>query len=494
MKVGYRVYYYKNYQDNIGEVIHETGIAGNKISRGEINQSISEAATFNFELLHDHPLYNGVNEITGLVKVINKFDNEIEFYGRVVKQQSEMDSTGLFYKNFDCESLLCYLQDSTQHFQRVNNVDVKDYFKNIIDVHNAQVEPHKQFKIGKVTVKNKSDVLQRYIGYETTFETIKSKLIDKMGGFIVLRFESDGMYLDYLETVGESRKTPLRVGVNLMSARKELDMTNLITRLVPIGADKQDSMTGGDQAGEFVLRERYTIESVNNGLKYVEDPELVKRFGVIQRPMEWTEIDNEMILLSRAIQYMKTQKIALSSWNIEAVELYINNSDFEKFKLGNRYPIDNTLLSAREELQVIKKTIDVTQPETVDLTIGDDGVSLSKFQLQQREAEKSIEKLAHETRTKQNELAKQQNVAFGESKLQFELSEQREMLRAVEMELLSLEVQLKEAKDIHVTNGLNNKKNIAETKKRTIEERIVQINKELETIKSEQLKRIGGNT
>ena len=177
IELGYRIIYYKNHADKVGTLLHETQLDGDKVSAGRLEQSLSDIGTFEFELMYDHPLYNQIEPITGLVKIVNKYDKEVEFYGRVLKPDAGMDSTGLFAKTFVCESVLGYLQDSTQTFQRVPNNGVEDYLRRIVDVHNGQVEPHKQFKIGRVTVPNQSDMPYRYIGYDTTFETIKTYLV-----------------------------------------------------------------------------------------------------------------------------------------------------------------------------------------------------------------------------------------------------------------------------------------------------------------------------
>lgn len=200
------------------------------------------------------------------------------------------------------------------------------------------------------------------------------------------------MYLDYLKDVGQDMSSPIQLGTNIETARRELDLSNLITRLVPLGADL-DKDTQDEETGQYVVRERVTINSVNGGKSYVEDAELVKQFGVLQRPMDWTEIKDARILLQRGQQYMKNQKIAISAWSVSVVELYLIDQSFEKFKVGNTHPIDNAPLSGVERLQIIKKVIDVTQPESVDLTVGADSMTLSKFQLQQQEATKSMEKV-----------------------------------------------------------------------------------------------------
>ena len=489
--LGYRIIYYKNHEDKTGSLLHETQIDGDKVSAGRLEQSLSDIGTFEFELMYDHPLYNKIEPITGLVKIINKYDKEVEFYGRVLKPDAGMDSEGLFSKTFVCESVLGYLQDSTQTFQRVANNGVEDYFRRIIAVHNSQVEPHKRFKVGRVTVLNQSDTPYRYIGYDTTFETIKTYLVGRLGGYIQLRLEEDGMYLDYLKDVGQEMDSPIQLGTNIETARRELDLSNLITRLVPLGADL-DKDNRDEETGQYVVRERVTINSVNGGKSYIEDAELVKQFGILQRPMDWTEIKDAGILLQRGQQYMQSQKIAISAWSVSVVELYLINQSFEKFKVGNTHPIDNAPLSGVERLQIIKKVIDVTQPETVALTIGADSMTLSKFQLQQQEAAKSMEKVLADQQAANNKQNAQANYNYQLSLLQSELSQYKANSDSLaqEIQVLTEQIaQLDPEKDANLIASLTMQKQAAESKKQIFDNKIVETEEAIEKLKES----LGGN-
>ncbi len=491
IELGYRIMYYRNHTDKVGTLLHETQLDGDKVSAGRLEQSLSDIGTFEFELMYDHPLYNQIEPITGLVKIVNKYDKEVEFYGRVLKPDAGMDSTGLFAKTFVCESVLGYLQDSTQTFQRVTNNGVEDYLRRIIDVHNGQVEPHKQFKIGRVTVPNQSDVPYRFIGYDTTFETIKTYLVGRMGGYIQLRLEEDGMYLDYLNDVGQDMSSPIQLGTNIETARRELDLSNLITRLVPLGSDL-DKDTQDEETGQYVVRERVTINGVNGGRSYIEDPELVRQFGIIQRPMDWTEIKDARILLERGKQYMANQKIAISAWSVSVVELYLIDHSFEKFKIGNTHPIDNPPLSGVERLQIIKKVIDVTQPESVDLTVGADSMTLSEFQLQQQEATKSMEKVMADQQAANAKLEAQANYNNQMSLLQTELSQYQVNSDsfAQEIQVLSEQIaQLDSESDANLIASLTVQKQVAEGKKQSFDNKIAETQAAIEKLKETQ----GGN-
>ena len=299
------------------------------------------------------------------------------------------------------------------------------------------------------------------------------------------------MYLDYLKDVGQEMDSPIQLGTNIETARRELDLSNLITRLVPLGADL-DKDNREEETGQYVVRERVTINSVNGGKNYIEDAELVKQFGILQRPMDWTEIKDAGILLQRGQQYMQSQKIAISAWSVSVVELYLIDQSFEKFKVGNTHPIDNAPLSGIERLQIIKKVIDVTQPESVDLTVGADSMTLSKFQLQQQEAAKSMEKVLADQQAANEKQNAQANYNYQLSLLQSQLSQYKANSDsfAQEIQVLTEKIaQLDPEKDADLIASLAVQKKVAESKKQSFDNKIVETEEAIEKLKETQ----GGN-
>lgn len=401
ISVGYRAFLYKDMKSfrenpNNYKIIHEPSLYGEKLIAGKIKQSLSEIDSFEFGIYLKHTNYNDIEPLKSIIRIINVNDNEEEFIGRVLQQTGEMSTGGAFAKTFVCESLLAYLHDSCQMYSKVASSNVETFLTEIINRHNSQVEYYKQFKIGRVTVSSITDSSYRYTGYEDTFDTIKKYLLERVGGYIRFRNEADALYIDYLESVGVEETTPIRIAKNIKSAKREINLDGLITRIVPVGADLEKN-SRDEETGQYTTRERVTISDVNNGVPYLEDSELVKEFGIIQNPVEWTEIKTPSILKSRGLQYLRDQKIALSSWTISMVERYLLDPEFKKTVIGNTHPIDNPPLSGAEKLQVVEKHIDIINPQSIEVTIGSSSQSLTAFQLQQKEAQKSMEKALYDS-------------------------------------------------------------------------------------------------
>ena len=401
---GFEVYFWNSFREMLSDtdftkkkVVHSPySRQGNKILSGSIKQAQNAINEFTFVIPMQNDLYQKIIPFQSIVQVVNLYDEEVEFEGRVLSVSNKMTSTG-FVQEVVCEDFLSFLHDSTQHFQKLKNTGAEAYLREILNQHNAQVEDYKRIYLGSVTVKSLTDKPWRYLGYESTWDTIRERIVSNIGGYLTLRRSSDGLYLDWTTSIGQNEESPIQLGRNIKSASREISFDGIATQIMPIGADEKNtnkqSKETKEEHGSDVTRKQIDISSVNGGKIWLEDAELVAKFGIIRKPVIWTEIDNPQILKNRGLQYLRNQKIALAKWTVAAVERYLIDSRYVKFKIGNTHPILNAPLSGIETLQIIEKKIDILNPQSVDLVIGSKSQSLSAYQLQTQEAIESIERV-----------------------------------------------------------------------------------------------------
>lgn len=398
----YRILYYQDHADKNPQVLHDVD-SSNKILSGEMTEVLNTVTTVDLTVGFSNTLYQRIEPIVGLIRIINTLDMSQVFYGRVLKPLEEMKANGLYSQRYLCEDMLSYFNDSMQSFQKVINNGLLDFFTKIINNHNLKVEPHKRFKVGRVTMSTDTDLPHRFLGYQSTFETLKEHVVDKIGGYIQIRYESDGMYIDWLKEIGEFVDSPIEAGENILSAKRETSFEGMITRLVPLGADKNEDNQEEEIEGLTVIRERWDIKSVNGGKDYIDDIELIEKFGIIERKVDWTDIDEPNILKERGDQYMAGQRAILTTWEVDVVEKSLIDDRFKKFEVGNTHPINNPPMSGVEELQIIEKRTDFLAPQRVGLVIGADRQTLSGYYLQIQEAQKSIENVIKENEQNRRE-------------------------------------------------------------------------------------------
>lgn len=398
---GFEVYFWNSFREMLSDtdftkkkVVHSPySRKGNKILSGSIRQAQNAINEFTFVIPMQNDLYQKLIPFQSIIQVVNLYDDEIEFEGRVLTISNKMTSTG-FVQEVVCEDFLSFLHDSTQHYQKLQNTGAEAYLREILSQHNAQVEDYKRIYLGSVTVQSLTDKPFRYLGYEPTWDTIRERIIANIGGYLTLRRASDGLYLDWTTSIGQNQESPIQLGRNIKSASREISFDGIATQIMPIGADENNSQNENkEEQGSDVTRKQIDISSVNGGKIWLEDTELVAKFGIIRKPVIWTEIDNPQVLKNRGLQYLRNQKIALAKWTVAAVERYLIDSRYVKFKIGNTHPILNAPLSGIERLQITEKKIDILNPQSVDLVIGSKSQSLSAYQLQSQEAIESIERV-----------------------------------------------------------------------------------------------------
>lgn len=372
----YTIIAYDNPTDTVGRVIFDPRIR-KTISSGSLTLKESDIDDFQLTVNQSNVLFGNVKPLLTHVEI--RQDNQIIFRGRALKPKREMTSSGQFIQSFSFESISAYLLDSVQRFKEVHDTTVADFFRMIIDVHNSQVPAYKQFKAGKITVTNSTDNVYRFLDYSDTLTTIQDKLISRLGGYLQFRFESDGNYIDYLQNIGvdHANDNPIKIGRNLQSASVEIDPTNVITRLVPVGATIESENNSGDQASD-VSRPRVTIASVNGGKDYLDIPDLQNEFGIINGTQMWDDVTQPSSLLSKAKSWISNQTVAVDSWSITAVEIGLSN--LTSFRVSDRYLFVNRTVAEPQMLRIIKKTIDFLSPHKSSLEIGNKSKSLTDYQ------------------------------------------------------------------------------------------------------------------
>lgn len=344
---------------------------------GDIKFGINTIDTFTFRILPNNIGYNKIFPLKTLVEVINIKTNTIEFKGRVLLPKSSMSEGGVFAKVVVCESELGYLMDSTQRYGEYR-LDVKPFLQVILDNHNKQVSEDKKIYVGNVTVTDSNENLYRFLGYEKTFPTIIDKLVNRLGGELKIRYDNGIRYLDYLASIGSLSSVEIRISKNLKSIEQEIDPSQVITRLVPLGAKikKIDS-----EGNEVDTEERLTIKEVNNNLDYIDDTEAMALFGIVESSQTWDDVNIASNLYSKGVSFLASNNKVKKKYSINALDLSIIGLDIQAIDLYNTYRVINPTMSIDENLRVIEKTINIDNPQNSSIVVGDKFEDIKQFQL-----------------------------------------------------------------------------------------------------------------
>lgn len=389
--------------NNIETVINHvsTNNKANRIS-GTIKQGINCINSFTFTIYPNNEGYNLINPLSTQVKVLNTKTNKYEFIGRVLSPTHSMSSSGLVSKSYICESELAYLLDTYQSYEEVHNITVRGYLERLIRVHNANTDSNKQFTVGNVNVIDNNDSLYRYVAYDTTKKNIDDDLIDKLGGELQIRYENDIRYLDYLKEIGKVCTTEIRLAKNLQDIEQNIDVSGYCNRLVVLGSKLK---TTDDEGNEVDLEERLTIESVNNGVRYIDDEESINKFGVIQSQVIFDDVTDAKNLFSKGKKYLLSQRILISN-KVTALDLSLIDIDIDSFEVGNYYPLIHEILNINDTVRIVEKSISIDSPHTSTITLGDLEKDIKKYNIQAKKGYTEAKKIAEAASAKASSIEK----------------------------------------------------------------------------------------
>lgn len=324
-----------------------------KIFNPKMELELNKIGSFDFTIYNDHPNFDRMQRLKSIIQVFQ--DDFLLFRGRI------LDDIQGFYneKQVSCEGELAFLVDSIQRPYDFTGTPA-DLFTHFITNHNAQVDEVKRFKVGNITVTDPNDYISRSDSeYLNTWESIQKKLLETLGGYIWIRHEEDGVYIDYLEELNFLSPQKIEFGKNLIDLKRETKGADIATAVIPLGAKEEGS------------ENRVTIASVNDGLDYVFNQEAVDRYGLIYKVHEWDDVTEPRNLLTKGNEALNEQMQMLYSIELDAADLATVDKTVESFHLGTNVRVTTMPHSIDQLFLVTKLSINLFEPASNKLTLGD---------------------------------------------------------------------------------------------------------------------------
>lgn len=157
-------------------------------------------------------------------------DGEEIWSGRILTEDRDFYNRRKLY----CEGELAYLNDTCQPQRQYNELTLRQFLEEILDIHNSKVDENKAFYVGAITVTETEPLQYRYTQYQKTMEVIND-LVDSYGGHLRIRKVDGRRYLDWLKDYPRTCDQRIRFGENLVDFTKSFDFSELATVLVPLG-------------------------------------------------------------------------------------------------------------------------------------------------------------------------------------------------------------------------------------------------------------------
>lgn len=359
-------------------VIHDlsSNVKAPKI-KGTVKIGINVIDSFTFTIYFDNPGYNLIKPYCSVIKVYNIKKEKYEFIGRPITPSKQMEESGVFYKNYVCESVKGFLYDSMQEYGEYHNVSPYGYFDMLISNHNKTVDDYKKFRVGAVTVKDNNDSLYRYTAYESTYKNINDDLTNPLDGELIVRYGNGNApwTIDLLSNYGVKSTTKIKMGINMAAITEKVDFSNFGTRIIPLGSKIKAADSDGN---EKETEKRVSIEAVNDGKKYIDIPELIAEYGIIEKVVVFDNVTIADNLLKKGKQYAESMILSISN-SISAYDLSALGYDYDSFEVGNYYEIEHAGLDIDYDARLIEKTIVIHDPKSNALTFGEHGADFKTY-------------------------------------------------------------------------------------------------------------------
>ena len=341
---------YSVYADSL--LIGDPSPMGENALTGTITKAVNGIDSFVFRIYSNNMGWDKLDCLKTHIDVEDCITGDKDtFHGRVLTISPTMESSGLIYKDVQCEGELSYLQDSTQFYHSLRAVPIYGVIGVMLDDHNAQVDDDKKIYPGQIAT---GVSVTREWGYGKTWETLQDLLSD-IGGEIRLRYAGGKRYLDYTDsTFSGGSDTVIEAGVNLISLTQTIDPTAIVTDLYAYGARIGDT------------QERISLPNA-----IYSDSRRQLAGGRVAGTVIFDDITDRSALLAAAQEYFEGMKPIRKQYKITAADLSLIDHNFDEFKLGYQYRSKNALIGVDEVVRLIGIQIKIEDRTKNTLTFGD---------------------------------------------------------------------------------------------------------------------------
>ena len=359
-------------------------IVNNAKCKLEVN-TVGEAS---FTMYASHPYYSKLKKLRSVFEILQ--DGQAIFRGRMTEDSKDFDNI----KVVDLEGCMAYFNDSiirpfvfpddfesdSAYKTAAETGNVIEYFLTwIIQQHNSQVQEFQRFKIGNVTVSDPNNYLAREsAGLPKTWEVLKTKLFDSgLGGYLCIRYEEDGNYIDYLSDFELTNTQRIEYGENLLNISTESDATSIFTAIIPQGAKLNEIDKASDDDSRLTivgLSDGAITEDIIKSGDTLYSQSGIEEFGWIyanEKDSTWEDVTRADNLQTKGIEAFGKSLKYTNTVTITAIDLHMSDEDIAAFRIY-RYIIVNSKPHEHEgQYKLTKLDIDILQPQNTKITLGD---------------------------------------------------------------------------------------------------------------------------
>lgn len=369
---------------------------GLMIREPSVHLAVGKAGDMSFTLQPDHPYLSMLRRMSGVVELL---DGSLPIYrGRITKDTVD------FYKahKIETEGMMACLNDSiikpfaypddfaedADYKTAAASGNVVEYlFHWFLTQHNAQVSAEQQILPGVCTVADPNNYITRSSeNYMTTMEAIRGKLSESsLGGYLLIRYEDDGNYLDYYAELPLTNTQPVEFAANLLDLTSEVDGADIYTAILPEGQDGLTLASLSDGAlTDDLVKEGLTIYSKSG----------VATYGRITRHIKWDDVTVAENLRTKAKAALADNGLSMpEAITCKAVDLGWQEG-IQHFRVGRMTALVSTPHGFSASYPLMELSPDILDPCNTQITLGATRRTFTGSQIDAvRKAEESTEQV-----------------------------------------------------------------------------------------------------
>lgn len=369
------------------------------VSSPTVDLEVNTVGGASFIIHQNHPYYDKLKKLKSVFEVSDEIG--VIFRGRMTEDSADFYNS----KSVDLEGAMAYFNDSTirpfsfpedfisdaEYIAAAESGNVIEFFlKWLIDQHNSQVQEFQRFQLGNVTVTDPNNYLSRSsTEYASTWETLKSKLFDSaLGGYLCIRYEADGNYIDFLSEFTLTNPQEIVFGENLLDLKSTGSATGTYSAMIPLGANIETQTTDAD-GNTTTSRSRLTIESLPDGNitddvvkagDTIYSKSAVEAFGWVCAPTKettWDDVTAAENLRRKGVEALVGDLALLTdSVEVTALDLHFTDDQIQTFRIYRNVAVKTSPHGISGTYQLPKLSLDLHNPQNTKITVGATGRSL----------------------------------------------------------------------------------------------------------------------
>lgn len=395
-------------------------------------------------ILHNHPFYDKLKPLKSVFEI--KRDRHTLFRGRMTNNSRDFNKC----LQVDLEGVLAFANDTIippfilkdGKLTRIDQPDavvsgnvVQFFLTWILDQHNKYVKDWQKLKIGTVTVTSPDgDFTRTSEDYKTTWEILKTMLFESsLGGYLYVRYEDDGNYVDYVTQFEYTNIQRMKIGANILDINTSSDTDTTYSVILPMGASVEETITSEDETyegmyvtihGSKTMKVPITLDSLPDGNltddlvklgKYIYSKSAVEEYGWVCVPPS-DAINDDIVdvgdLRDWAMAYLSgTASKYSNTIVITAIDLSLTDEQIASIR-----PYQNVIVDAPTYgfdgtvYPLPKMEIDILNPQNTVVTIGDTTRSLVDINRQQMtNTQETVGEIRHEIQASKEETLEKVN-------------------------------------------------------------------------------------